>query len=132
MNAPLRRFLALLLCLLVAVKTLLVPVVYMDFSLHRDEIVSRLCENRLRPALHCNGQCQLAKRLGQLAEKHARDTAGRHADFLKHLLEEVFDAAPLRFVFEPPFAERPAIAAYAWLAGVSRLYSGSTFHPPTP
>ena len=130
MNTAFRPFLAVGLCLLLAVKTLLVPVVCLDFSLHRQEIVNRLCENRFRPALHCNGQCQLAKRMGQLAEKQAQQAAGRQADFLKQLLQEAFDANPRRFVFTPAVASRAAPAHDTWQAGPTRRPIGGIFRPP--
>ena len=34
-----------------------------QYQLNKEYIARVLCENRTRPALHCNGQCYLAKRL---------------------------------------------------------------------
>jgi hypothetical protein len=38
-----------------------------------------ICENKARPMLHCNGKCQLAKRLKQ-AEKKDQQNSSRHLD----------------------------------------------------
>ena len=39
--------------------------VMMDFKLNQDFIAKKLCENRLRPKLNCNGNCVLMKKLKQ-------------------------------------------------------------------
>ena len=39
--------------------------VVMNFKLNQDFIAKKLCENRLRPKLNCNGNCVLMKKLKQ-------------------------------------------------------------------
>ncbi|WP_421810249.1 hypothetical protein [Flagellimonas sp.] len=36
---------------------------YVYYSLDREDFIERLCENKDRPALNCNGKCMLAKML---------------------------------------------------------------------
>jgi hypothetical protein len=81
----------LLLLALVSIKTLLVPVVYLDFELRKDYIVQHLCENRFKPELHCDGKCYLAKTLSKIAEEKAQNEAERQSHNIKKVLEEVFD-----------------------------------------
>jgi hypothetical protein len=40
-------------------------IVVADFYAHRDYIARNLCINRLRTAVHCEGRCQLDKRILQ-------------------------------------------------------------------
>jgi hypothetical protein len=40
-----------------------------DYELNKGFIAKNLCENRARPWLHCNGQCQLMKKLRKEEKK---------------------------------------------------------------
>jgi hypothetical protein len=51
--------------------------VVMSFELNREYIAKTLCENRDRPALNCNGQCYLAKKLKEQHEREDRETTER-------------------------------------------------------
>lgn len=95
-----KRYIALFLLVLVSIKTLLVPFVYLDFELRKDEIVRQLCENRFKPQLHCDGKCYLTKRLHQLAEDNATKETQKHASLLKKIVEDTFEE--LTFTFEFP------------------------------
>ena len=37
----------------------------MSFKINQDYIAKNLCENRAKPKMHCNGKCQLMKKLKQ-------------------------------------------------------------------
>ena len=95
-----KRYIALFLLVLVSIKTLLVPFVYLDFELRKDYIVQQLCENRFKPELRCDGKCYLAKQLHKVAEDNASKEAQKHASFLKKMVEDTFEE--LRFTFEFP------------------------------
>ena len=41
----------------------------LEFYANQSYIASRLCENRYKPMLHCNGHCILAKKLRQEEKK---------------------------------------------------------------
>ncbi|MBS1530515.1 MAG: hypothetical protein JSU01_09420 [Bacteroidetes bacterium] len=43
--------------------------VYAGFELNQKYIAAKLCENRNKPWMHCNGRCYLMKKLKQLNEK---------------------------------------------------------------
>lgn len=45
--------------------------VYAGFKLNQNYIAAKLCENRNKPWMHCNGKCYLMKKLKQLNEKQA-------------------------------------------------------------
>lgn len=46
--------------------------VYAGFELNERYIATVLCENKDKPAMHCNGKCYLAKKLKQAEEKEKK------------------------------------------------------------
>ena len=47
--------------------------VYAGFELNRNYIAAKLCENRNKPWLHCNGKCYFMKKIKQAEEKEKND-----------------------------------------------------------
>lgn len=90
-----KSYIALLLLALISVKSLLVPVVYLDFELRKDFIIKNLCENRFKPQLKCDGQCYLAKKLHKIAEDNATKETQKQGQAIKKIMEEVFETTPL-------------------------------------
>lgn len=43
--------------------------IYAGFELNRNYIATKLCENRNKPWLHCNGKCYFLKKIRQAQEK---------------------------------------------------------------
>lgn len=43
--------------------------VYAGFKLNQSYITAKLCENRDKPFLHCNGRCYLIKKIRQAEDK---------------------------------------------------------------
>jgi hypothetical protein len=43
--------------------------IYAGFELNRNYIANKLCENRDKPWLHCNGHCYFMKKIKQAEEK---------------------------------------------------------------
>jgi hypothetical protein len=43
--------------------------VYAGFKLNQSYITAKLCENRNKPFLHCNGKCYLMKKIRQAEDK---------------------------------------------------------------
>ncbi|SDG30845.1 hypothetical protein ACRQ5D_25855 [Mucilaginibacter sp. P25] len=58
-----RRFTAILLLFSVLVMNLNSLWLYAGFRLNQDYIAAKLCANKSRPMLHCNGRCFLSKQL---------------------------------------------------------------------
>jgi len=69
--------------------------VYAGFKLNQNYIATRLCENRDKPQLHCNGRCYLMKKIRQAEEK--QNNAEREAQ--KNLLQEAWckTHSPVKF-----------------------------------
>jgi hypothetical protein len=60
--------------------------VYAGFNLNRNYIATRLCENRNKPWLHCNGKCYLMKKLKQAEEKQTAN----ERETQKNLVQESY------------------------------------------
>ncbi|WP_184542338.1 hypothetical protein [Mucilaginibacter sp. FT3.2] len=60
--------------------------VYAGFELNRNYIATKLCENRDKPWMHCDGKCYFAKKIKQAEDKQASDERQSQ----KSLFQEVF------------------------------------------
>lgn len=116
--------------ILTLVKACVIPLIYLDFNLHRDFIVKNLCSNRDRPQLNCNGKCYLAKRIAA-AREHEQQEAER--SFLSQLCEVI--AEPPKLFFYGPFEancdlneEKPLSPYFSSLK--NRIHISGIFHPP--
>ncbi|WP_291912350.1 hypothetical protein [Chitinophaga sp. CB10] len=54
-------------------------IMLLEFYITQDYIAANLCENRDKPALHCNGKCHLRKQLNA-EEKRNQDNPERRAE----------------------------------------------------
>jgi hypothetical protein len=64
-----KKIAALLLLLAFSAQTFSRGIVILDFYVNQSYITAKQCENRYRPMLHCNGKCQLVKKLKQQENK---------------------------------------------------------------
>jgi len=60
-----KAFAAVLLMILFSVQAFSKWVWEMDYQLNQTYIANNLCINKAEPQLHCNGKCQLAKKLAE-------------------------------------------------------------------
>ncbi|HEU4575359.1 MAG TPA: hypothetical protein VFS36_10190 [Chitinophagaceae bacterium] len=74
-----KKLLAFILFLAFAVESFHYNIIVVNFYLNQQSIASRYCINKSKPLLHCNGQCQLAKKLKQ-EEKKDRQNPDRKPD----------------------------------------------------
>ena len=125
-----KSYIALLLLALISVKTLLVPVVYLDFEMRKNFIIQNLCENRFKPQLNCNGQCYLAKKLHKIAEDNATKETQKQGASMKKILEEVFEANPL-FSYELRLKNLSPKSNYTHQLAHPQSFTLSLFHPPS-
>lgn len=51
-----------------------------DFLINQNYIAKNLCENRDKPQLHCNGKCQLCKKLTQEDNKDKQNPQRRNEE----------------------------------------------------
>lgn len=124
-----KNYIALLLLTLISVKTILVPVVYLDFELRKDFIIKNLCENRFKPQLKCNGQCYLAKKLHKIAEDNATKETQKQGQAIKKIMEEVFETTPL-FSCDLMIENLSTKSIYSFQLAHLQSFAFSIFHPP--
>jgi hypothetical protein len=48
--------------------------VMIDYNLNKDFIAKNLCVNRAKPKLHCNGKCQMMKRMAEEEKQNSSNT----------------------------------------------------------
>ena len=68
-----RRFIAYLLIFALISANFSRLYIYAGFELNRNYIAAKLCENRNKPWLHCNGKCYFMKKIKQAEEKEKND-----------------------------------------------------------
>jgi hypothetical protein len=96
-----------------------------DYTAHRDYIVKNLCENRARPKMHCNGKCQLAKRL---AEEEKQSTPGN--SFVKATFQEVLFPGNFCSPSIPLLNANPVKKFAYYLIRYYPAPASRVFHPP--
>jgi hypothetical protein len=79
---------SIILLLLMSIRILLVPVVYVDFEMNKEFIIKNLCENRFNPNLRCDGKCILAKNLLKVSEENASNEAQKQSESIKKIMKE--------------------------------------------
>ncbi|MDB5139534.1 MAG: hypothetical protein JWR12_1450 [Mucilaginibacter sp.] len=68
-----RRFIAYLLIVALVSVNFSRFFIYAGFELNKNYIATKLCENRDKPWLHCNGKCYFIKKIRQAEEKEKND-----------------------------------------------------------
>jgi hypothetical protein len=63
-----------ILMMLVLAQTFSKCLVVLEYNLNKDFISQRLCINKVKPQMHCNGKCQMMKRLAQEENENASNT----------------------------------------------------------
>ncbi len=90
-----RRLLAYLLIVALVASNFSHLFLYAGFKLNRNYIASKLCENRDKPWMHCNGKCYFMKKIKQAQEKERNDERQSQ----KNLFQDAFfpAAADVKF-----------------------------------
>jgi hypothetical protein len=72
--------------------------IFAGFELNKNYISTKLCENRDKPWLHCNGKCYFAKKIKQAQENERKEAA--KDNFSR--LEVSFFQEPFKLTFIEP------------------------------
>jgi hypothetical protein len=97
--------------------------VYAGFELNRNYIATKLCENRDKPWLHCDGKCYFAKKIKQAEDKQASDERQSQ----KSLFQEVYVASSTEIKFHSSLLQVIETPCNCTLP-VNRV--GAIFRPP--
>ena len=113
---------------LMLMRTLVIPVLCLDYELRKDYIVKYLCINRDKPQLHCDGKCYLAKRIAAAQEQEQRQA---ERDFFQKLLEVVAcDKTTTQFCFDPTFSFIEVNHQFSYTDFFGEGIPQRIFHPP--
>jgi hypothetical protein len=100
-----RRFIAYLLIVALISVNFTRLFIYAGFELNRNYIATKLCENRNKPWLHCNGKCYFLKKIKQAQDKEKSDERQSQ----KNLFQEAL------------FAQKPDIRFYSQVLQVMQV-----------
>lgn len=79
--------------------------IYAGFQLNRGYIAAKLCENRNKPWLHCNGKCYFMKKIKQAQDHDKNDERQAQKNFIQEAL----------------FAQKPDVRFYSQLLQVMQV-----------
>lgn len=113
------------LALIILFRMMAMPISLADYTMNKKFITANLCENKLKPEMHCAGKCFLKK---QLAKTNDNQTAPGQkgsgwqvqTDFFQPLEKTCFGCTELTVKYSGSF-QAPRI---------SNRSSGDIFHPP--
>ena len=75
-----------ILVILVLTQTFSKWLVVVEYKMNRDFIAKNLCINKVRPKMHCNGKCQMMKKL---AEEEKQNTSNNTNNSSKEKVQEL-------------------------------------------
>jgi hypothetical protein len=100
--------------------------VVIDYQLNRDFVAKALCINKARPRMHCNGQCQVMKKLAEEEKQNSSSHNTSHKTNAQELI--FFDAFLMPGISGWKEEENVPVAHYTL-----RHYTTpapAVFHPP--
>lgn len=124
MKSPAVQFGLKFLAVIMMVKALMIPVVYIDFKINQDYISRVLCINRDKPELKCNGHCVLMEKLKETQDtEQSPDNQANKKQNFETFCESLPDFQTRTF---PSKSEKHRIYQILFLSH----FSSDVFHPP--
>lgn len=119
---------AILIVTLFFVKSMIAPMLFLDYEIRKDFIIQNYCENKDRPELHCDGKCYLAKRIEAAQsedEKQANDQfVSKVFTIETHFVNEI------TLIRNSRIDEIPSISNYSYSERPFMAFLPAVFHPP--
>ncbi|WPU96026.1 hypothetical protein SNE25_10895 [Mucilaginibacter sabulilitoris] len=97
--------------------------IYAGFELNKNYIATKLCENRNKPWLHCDGKCYFSKKIKQAEEKQASDERQSQ----KSLFQEVYVISSTDIKFHSSLLQ---VIVTPYDCTLPPKPAGMVFHPP--
>jgi hypothetical protein len=96
-----------------------------DYLINQKQIAQTFCENKNKPAMHCNGKCHLMKEMKKAAEDTPRNNAPRVIveNLLPHFSNE-------QVAFNAHFHSTPFSPSFSYKAPSSSSHPATVYHPP--
>jgi hypothetical protein len=113
------------LMLLVLLKVLAAPAIYLQFELNKAYIAANLCENRNKPTIHCGGKCHLKKQLSKATEtSDPQSQKGNTNVVLLDYCESIKE-----YAFNPELSVSQSFVTWQ-ITNTAKGHCGNVFHPP--
>jgi hypothetical protein len=119
-----KKLIASLLLVAFAAQSFSQVILVANFYINRSYIAAKLCENRYRPMMKCNGKCILAKKLKQQEKKERQDPQckleNKNEVFTSHscFLSEIPGTSHQSFTYSLSHTGKPVDSSFKF------------FHPP--
>ena len=125
MNKFIHHSSSVFLAFIMLARIMAMPISVLDYSFNKSFITNNLCENRLKPEIHCAGKCYLNK---QLAKSNESREPGDPKGSIKNLVTDLFFPVnePLTFKLK----ETSVSALQFYVPFISSQFAGNIFHPP--
>lgn len=98
-----------------------------DYVVNYDYIVSKLCENKSKPEIMCNGKCYLSKELAQSSQTTSKTDSTK---IVTNVLDSFLDQEKFNF----NLFQLPKLGGFEKVFFQPQFYSSSftakVFHPP--
>jgi hypothetical protein len=95
------------------------------YQLNKKFIAEKLCENKSRPQMHCNGKCYLKKQLAKSTEEQNSNKPSATLKFenIECEVEPFFSITPVNYRYI-------SNALRATVSPIQKGFSGNVFRPP--
>jgi hypothetical protein len=125
MDKFIQQSIAVYLVLILLLRMMAMPLSLIDYSVNKGFISGNLCENKLKPEMHCAGKCFLSKQLTKTNDApDSRDQKGGAKigiiDFFEPTDYSSYGFLGFRSKQFIPFTARP----------IPSVFITSIFHPP--
>ncbi|EDM36804.1 hypothetical protein PBAL39_18059 [Pedobacter sp. BAL39] len=97
--------------------------VFAGFELNKQYIADRLCVNKNKPELHCNGKCYLMKKLRMAQDKEQK----QERQSQKTQIQDALVIMPLKFEH---YSATVMVLHIPFSTGVPNAIRIAIFHPP--
>lgn len=99
----------------------------LNWKINQTEIADKLCENKDKPKLKCNGKCQLAKKLK--AQEEESSSKKSTSKVKKHIEYNFTTEVVNLFEAKSPLKERKQ-SFFKYSDNISYKQINACFHPP--
>lgn len=111
---------------LILVRSMVIPMVFIDYELNKDYIIQNFCVNKNKPELECDGKCYLAQKINEAREKEAESTFSSYLFTMEcHFVSQTIKLTYVPIVF---FLESKPIDFKASIYDSKSIFA--FFHPP--
>lgn len=100
------------------------------YQFNQEEIATAHCENKARPAMHCNGKCYLAKQLKKIAKATHESAPKKTNPYTSPLEIQFFSVLHISAVYNEAYSAIRARKSFPANYEKTTTFSSSIFHPP--